>query len=114
MMSRKRYKVRAYIKYVLCTAAMLTPWLWRGQGEASAQSVTLGQNTISNIAKSDPLIITGAIGTQNTYYHSSIGGGYRSPWSNSFYANLNISLYGISMPFAFYYSNNIQSYYILA
>ncbi len=110
MMSRKHYKVRAYIKYVLCIAAMLPPWLWRGQGEASAQSVTLGQNTISNIAKSDPLIITGAIGTQNTYYHSSIGGGYRSPWSNSFYANLNISLYGISMPFAFYYSNNNSSW----
>ena len=78
---------------------MLTPSLWREQGEAMAQSITLGQNTISNIAKSDPLIITGAIGTQNTYYHSSIGNGYRSPWANSFYANLNISLYGISMPF---------------
>ena len=89
---------------------MLTPSLWREQGEAMAQSITLGQNTISNIAKSDPLIITGAIGTQNTYYHSSIGNGYRSPWANSFYANLNISLYGISMPFAFYYSNNNSSW----
>ena len=75
---------------------------------ASAQS--LSQHTISTIAKSDPLIITGAIGTQNTYYHSSIGDGYRSPWSNSAYANLNISLYGISMPFAFYYSNNNTSW----
>ena len=111
MMSRKNNnKVRAYIKFILCTAAMLTSSGWRGQGEVSAQSITLGQNTISNIAKSDPLIITGAIGTQNTYYHSSIGNGYRSPWANSFYANLNISLYGISMPFAFYYSNNNSSW----
>ena len=75
---------------------------------ASAQS--LSQHTISTIAKSDPLIITGAIGTQNTYYHSSVGDGYRSPWSNTAYANLNISLYGISMPFAFYYSNNNSSF----
>ena len=59
------------------------------------QSLTLGQNTISNIAKSDPLIMTGAIGTQNTYYHSSVGNGYRSPWANSLWANLNVSVYGI-------------------
>lgn len=61
---------------------------------------------ISEIAKSDPLIITGSIGTRNTYYHSSSGSGYASPWSNVIYANLNISLYGISMPFSFYYSND--------
>jgi hypothetical protein len=73
-----------------------------------AQSIS--QNTISTIAKSDPLIITGAIGTQNTYYNSSIGSGYRSPWANSFYANLNVSVYGFTMPFAFYYSNNNSSW----
>jgi len=89
-------------------AALVSPALWTGQGEASAQSLT--QNSIATIAKSDPLIITGAIGTQNTYYTSSMGGGYRSPWSNSFYANLDISLYGISMPFAFYYSNDNSSF----
>ena len=61
---------------------------------------------ISQIAQSDPLIITGAIGTNNTYYHSSFGDGYRSPLSNTFYMNLNISLYGISMPFSLYYSND--------
>jgi len=61
---------------------------------------------ISQIAQSDPLIITGTIGTNNTYYHSSLGNGYRSPLSNTFYANLNISLYGISMPFSLYYSND--------
>ena len=100
---------RAYLLYYMCTmAALVSPALWTGQGEASAQSLT--QNSIATIAKSDPLIITGAIGTQNTYYTSSMGGGYRSPWSNSFYANLDISLYGISMPFAFYYSNDNSSF----
>ena len=107
MMSRHRYS-RAYIIIICTTVALFTPSLWRGQGEAFAQS--LSQNTISTIAKSDPLIITGAVGTQNTYYHSSIGSGYRSPWGNSFYANLNVSVYGISMPFAFYYSNNNSSW----
>ena len=109
MMSRNHTK-RAYI-YMLCvTAALFTPSLWRGQGEAGLFAQTLTQNTISTIAKSDPLIITGAVGTQNTYYHSSLGSGYRSPWANSLYANLNISVYGISMPFAFYYSNNNSSF----
>ena len=65
---------------------------------------------IASIAKSDPLIISGAIGTQNTFYHSSSGMGYASPLSTSFYANLNISLYGISMPFSFYYTGNNTSF----
>jgi hypothetical protein len=69
-------------------------------------SMSAHAQDISQIAQSDPLIITGVIGTNNTYYHSSIGDGYRSPLSNSFYVNLNISLYGISMPFSLYYSND--------
>lgn len=73
-------------------------------GEARAQSLSL--NTISTIAKSDPLIITGAVGTQNTYRYTSVGNGYASPLSNSIYANLNISIYGISMPFALYFTND--------
>jgi len=65
---------------------------------------------IATIAKSDPLIITGAIGTQNTYYHSTSGVGYASPFSTSFYASMNISCYGISMPFSFYYSGDNTSF----
>lgn len=49
---------------------------------------------ISEIAKSDPLIISGAVGTQNTYRYSSHGNGYGSPLSNVIYANLNICVYG--------------------
>ena len=72
--------------------------------DMAAQTFSL--NTISTIAKSDPLIITGAIGTQNTYRYTSVGTGYASPLSNSIYANLNISIYGISMPFALYFTND--------
>lgn len=71
----------------------------------AAASPAAGQD-ISQIGKSDPLIITGSIGTQNTYYHSSMGTGYMSPLSNSVYANLNVSIYGFSMPFSLYFSNN--------
>ena len=61
---------------------------------------------ISQISKSSPLIITGAVGTQNTYRYSSLGDGFSSPMSNALYANVNVNLYGISMPFSFYYANS--------
>lgn len=108
MMSRNHIP-RANIIYIIMAATFLLPAI-SGSGGGSVQAQTLSQNTISTIAKSDPLIITGAIGTQNTYYNSSVGSGYRSPWANTFYANLDISLYGISMPFSFYYSNNNSSF----
>lgn len=76
------------------TAALLLPTIG-----------THAQN-IAEIAKSDPLIITGVVGTQNTYFHSSAGNAYASPLSNTLFLNLNISLYGFSMPFSLYYSNN--------
>lgn len=98
MMSRHRYS-RAYI-ILLLTLTLPT-------GIAYAQ--TISQQTISNIAKSDPLIMTGAIGTSNHYYHST-GYQYSSPFSSNVWASLNISLYGISMPVALYYTNSEFSF----
>ena len=105
MMGEKAFS-RTYIKYLICTVTLLSPSLSGGLGWAQS----LSQHSIATIAKSDPLIITGAVGTQNTYYHSSLGNGYLSHWAKSVYANLNISVYGIYMPFAFYYSNNNSSF----
>lgn len=68
-------------------------------------SVLHAQN-IAEIAKSDPLIISGSVGTQNTYRYSSVGHGYSSPLSNTIYANLNVSVYGFSMPFSLHFSND--------
>ena len=65
---------------------------------------------IATIAQSDPLVITGSVGTQNTYYHSSSGNGYSSPFSSSIYANMNINVYGIAMPFSFYYNTDNVSF----
>lgn len=65
---------------------------------------------ISEIAKSDPLVITGSVGTQNTYHYSSTGNNYRSPLSNSIYANLNIAIYGFTMPFSLHYTNDNLSF----
>ncbi len=63
-----------------------------------------GQN-IDQIKNADPLVITGAVGTQNTFHYSS-GRDYSSPFSSTIYANLNISIYGFAMPFSLYYTNS--------
>lgn len=86
---------------VLALALYIPPGC--GLGGAFAQS-------IDQIAKSDPLIITGAVGTQNTFYHSSMGNNGRAQLSNTLYANLDISFYGINMPFSFYLSNGTASW----
>lgn len=70
---------------------------------------TLGFETIKTVRESDPLIISGAIGTQSTFYHSS-NMASASPLTASAYANLNISVYGITMPFSFYYATDNSSF----
>ena len=65
---------------------------------------------IETIAKSNPLVITGSLGTNNTYRSTSGGMGYGSPLGNSLFANLNFSVYGFSMPLSFYYTNNSTSF----
>ena len=93
---------RTLLRQAVLALALYLPALC-GLGGARAQS-------IDQIAKSDPLIITGAVGTQNTYYHSSMGSNGRAQLSNTLYANLNISFYGINMPFSFYLSNGTASW----
>lgn len=95
-----RRSLRAYLIYIIL--ALTVP-------VSTIHAQTLSQQTISNISKSDPLIITGAIGTSNHYYHSS-GFQYSSPFASSAWASLNISLYGISMPVALYYTNSEFSF----
>lgn len=69
-------------------------------------SALMRAQDIAQIAQSDPLVISGVIGTQNTYRYTTGGSNFSSPLSNTIYANLNVSVYGISMPFSLYYSNN--------
>lgn len=64
---------------------------------------------IAQIAKSDPLVMSGAIGTTNTFYHST-GYQYSSPFQSTVWANLNMSVYGIAMPFSLFYTNSDFSF----
>lgn len=98
-----KQKLSSMASRILCLSALFIAQSSLFIGETQAQD-------ISSIAKSDPLIITGAIGTNNTYYSSSSGTGYTSPLSNMLFMNLNINVYGFSMPFSFYYSNDNVSF----
>ena len=91
--------MKRYITKKVWTLWLLTAGLGAAVTTARAQD-------IAQIAKSDPLIITGAVGTNNTFYHSSMGSSYATPFSSTFYASMNISVYGFSMPFSVYYATN--------
>lgn len=82
---------RALLVLLLCLYAAILP----------AQDIS----DIAQIGKSDPLVISGAVGTNNTFYHST-GYKYASPLRSSVWANLNVSVYGFAMPFAMYYTND--------
>ena len=77
-------------------------FLW----QLAALPAAIGAQNIAEIAKSDPLIISGAIGTRNTYRYSSGDNTYASPLAGSLFLDLNISLYGFQMPFSLYYCND--------
>ncbi len=94
------HSVVIYLKRIAVTAVLV----------ALCGLAALHAQDISQIGKSDPLIISGSIGTNNTYYHSSAGAGYASPLSNSVFANINVNIYGFSFPFAVCYSNNNMSF----
>ncbi len=65
---------------------------------------------LSGIGGRTPLTITGSIGTNNTWYHSSNPYQHRSPLSNTLFANLNLDFYGMQVPLSFHFSNNNRDF----
>ncbi len=65
---------------------------------------------LSNLRGAAPFKIAGSIGTQNTFYTSNNQFSYRSPLSNTVFANLNLNVYGFDIPLSFYFSNNNRGF----
>lgn len=61
---------------------------------------------LSNLRGTTPFRITGSIGTNNTFYHSSNPFQMRSPLANTLFANLNLEVYGFQIPLSFHMSND--------
>lgn len=65
---------------------------------------------LSNIGKSKPLTIDGSIGATQVYFDSNRPSSYRKPYSYTLTANLNIAVFGWSIPLSGIYSNNRWNY----
>ena len=76
----------------------------------AALSLQVQAQDLSRLRGTTPLQITGRIGTQNTFNLSSTGYSYRSPWSNTLFANLNLNVYGFDIPLSFHLSNNNRAF----
>gem|GEM_PF-764896 len=65
---------------------------------------------LSGLGGRTPLTITGTIGTHNTFYHSSNPYQFRSPLTNTLFANLNFDVYGMQIPLSFHFSNESRDF----
>lgn len=64
---------------------------------------------INQIKNSDPLTISGNIGTSlGVSYNSNYPGS--TPFSGSIFANLNLNIYSFNLPLSFYFVNNTTSF----
>ncbi len=65
---------------------------------------------IENIANQKPFDFSGSLNTSSNLYFTSDTGSSRAPWTYLLTGNFNVSVYGISMPFSFMYSNQNFDY----
>lgn len=64
---------------------------------------------INQIKESDPLSISGSVGTSlGLSYNSNFPGS--TPFSGSIFANLNLNIYSFNLPISFYFVNNTTSF----
>ncbi len=66
---------------------------------------------LSNIGKSPLLTTSGGISLNQVYYHSDDTLSQRNPYAYTLMANLNLSVYGWSVPLSAVYSNRQWSYH---
>jgi hypothetical protein len=72
-------------------------------------SVVMGQE-LSNVGKAPLLKVDGGISLNQDWHWSDVPGAYRQPYSYTLVANLNLSVYGWSIPLSGMFSNKQWSY----
>lgn len=76
----------------------------------SCAALPVSAQDLTGLRGRTPLTVSGSIGTNNTFYHSSSPFQMRSPMSNTLFANLNIDFYGVQIPLSFHFSNNSRDF----
>ena len=61
--------------------------------------------SLDNIREQEPILVTGFVSTNQIINHQSTESGYISDYSGYYTGSLNISLYGMSVPLTFMYTN---------
>ena len=69
----------------------------------------LAQN-LESIGKSSPIKLTGGLSVNQIFYAANGISNRRDPYNYFLGANLNLNLYGLSLPFSFTYSNQESSF----
>ena len=85
--------ILCFLPYVLC----LIPYMSHAQD-------------LSNVDKAKPVTIDGGISATQVYYDADQHSSYRKPYSYTVSANLNVAVFGWSIPISAVYSNNRWSY----
>ena len=65
---------------------------------------------LENISEQTPVKLTGGASLNMSFYHSSDSVGRRGPFSYTIAGSPTLSLYGITMPFSFIYSDEASSF----
>ncbi|MDP4226437.1 MAG: hypothetical protein Q8910_08650, partial [Bacteroidota bacterium] len=73
-------------------------------------SLSLCGQELSNIGKSPLFNLNGGLSINQTYNWSDVNGSYDKPYAYTLAANLNLSVYGWSIPVSGMYSNRKWSY----
>ncbi|MBK6264768.1 hypothetical protein JKA74_06950 [Marivirga sp. S37H4] len=69
----------------------------------------MAQN-LDQIGNSQPLKISGGLSVNQTFFQSNLSGNSRDPYALFLNGNLNFSIYGLSVPLSFAYSNQNFTY----
>lgn len=93
-----RYK---FIRIAFMIGLLVSVLFAQGQGRIRGK--------INEIKSSDPLTISGSVGTSLGLSYSTTMPG-STPFTSSIFANLNLNIYSFNLPLSFYFVNNTTSF----
>jgi len=77
-----------------------------------SQDVESTYTTLKDRWQHNPVLISGGLGINTTYYHSGLNSNLSTPFMYNLYGNLDLDILGIQAPMGLFYSNK-NSYYRL-
>jgi len=73
-------------------------------------SISAKSQNLEQIGSREALTISGGVSANQTFFHSNLAGSSRDPYAYFLNGNINFSIYGLSVPLSFSYSNQSFAY----